>query len=77
MGAANNIGLPIREDKMERITNTFHDFFGAIREINDKYKHPRIKMTRMVSFWLLMLRLYLIGMLLLLAYKFISIVSGG
>ena len=62
---------------MERIANTFHDFFGVIHEINEKYKHPRIRMTPMVSFWLLMLRLYLIGMLLLLAYKFISIVSGG
>jgi hypothetical protein len=62
---------------MERIPNSFRDFFGAIREINEKYKHPRIKMTPLVSFWLLMLRLYLIGMLLLLAYKFISTVSGG
>ncbi len=62
---------------MERITIIFHDFSGAIREINEKYKTPRIQMTRMVSFWLLMLRLYLIGMLALLAYKFISLVSGG
>ncbi len=62
---------------MESILNTFHGFFGAIREINDKYKTPRIKMTPMVSFWLLMLRLYLIGMLVLLAYKFVSVVSGG
>ena len=62
---------------MERITNSLQDFFEAIRAINAKYKTPRIKMTPMVSFWLLMLRLYLIGMLLLLAYKFISIVSGG
>ena len=62
---------------MERIWNSFRDFFGAIRDINEKYKTPRIKVTRMVGFWLLMLRLYLIGMLLLLLYKFISIVSGG
>jgi hypothetical protein len=48
---------------------------GPIREINEKYKHPRIKMTRMVAFCLLVLRLYLIGMLLLLLYKFISIVA--
>ena len=47
----------------------------AIREINAKYRTPRIKMTRLVSFWLLMLRLYLIGMILLLVYKFITIVS--
>lgn len=62
---------------MESILNAFHDFLGAIREINEKYKHPRIKMTPMVNFSLVMLRLYLIGMLLLLAYKFISTIHGG
>ncbi len=62
---------------MERIWNGFHQFGGAIHEINEKYKHPRIKMTPMVGFWLLMLRLYLIGMLVLLAYKFVSLVTGG
>lgn len=51
------------------------DFMESIREINAKYRTPRIKMTRLVSFWLLMLRLYLIGMILLLVYKFITIVS--
>ncbi len=61
---------------MERIQSGFHGFLSAIREINEKYKHPRIRMTRMVSFWLLMLRLYLLGMLLLLAYKFITLVGG-
>jgi hypothetical protein len=61
---------------MARLWNRISSFWDAIREINGKYKTPRIKMTRMVSFWLLMLRLYLIGMLLLLLYKFISIVSG-
>lgn len=62
---------------MENIRNAINEFIGAIREINEKYKHPRIKMTPMVNFWLLMLRLYLIGMLLLLAYKFISTIRGG
>ncbi len=62
---------------MERIWNGFHGFIGAIREINEKYKTPRIKMTPMVAFWLLMLRLYLIGMLVLLLYKFISIATTG
>jgi hypothetical protein len=55
---------------MENMKHGFRDLFGAIREINEKYKYPRIKVTRMVSFWLLMLRLYLIAMLLLLLYKF-------
>ncbi len=62
---------------MERITSGFHEFWNAIHAINEKYKHPRLKVTPMVGFWLLMLRLYLLGMLVLLAYKFISLVSGG
>ncbi len=62
---------------MDKIWNGFHQFWGAIHEINAKYKNPRIKMTPMVAFWLLMLRLYLIGMLLLLGYKFLSLVYGG
>jgi hypothetical protein len=59
---------------MERILDGFRGFFAAIREINEKYRTPRIKMTPMVSLSLLMLRLYLIGMLLLLLYKFVSVV---
>jgi len=60
---------------MTRILDGFRDFFQAIREINEKYKTPRIKTTRMVSISLLMLRIYLLGMLLLLLYKFISVVT--
>ncbi len=60
---------------MRAITNGFLSFFDAVRRINERYRTPRIKMTRMVSFWLLMLRLYLIGMLLLLLYKFITLVA--
>ncbi len=59
---------------MERILDGFRGFFEAIQAINEKYKTPRIKMTPMVSLSLLLLRLYLIGMLLLLLYKFVSIV---
>jgi len=60
---------------MDQILDGFRNFIGAIREINKKYKTPRLKMTRMVSISLLMLRLYLIGMLLLLLYKFVTIVA--
>jgi len=60
---------------MTRILDGFRDFIQAIREINEKYKTPRIKTTRMVSISLLMLRIYLLGMLLLLLYKFISVVT--
>ncbi|MCL4562169.1 MAG: hypothetical protein M1281_16350 [Chloroflexi bacterium] len=53
---------------------SFTDFFQAVREINAKYKTPRIKMTPMVNASLVMLRFYLIGMVLLLAYKFATLV---
>jgi hypothetical protein len=61
---------------MERILDGFREFVQAIRTINEKYRTPRIKTTRMVGISLLMLRIYLIGMLLLLLYKFISLVSN-
>jgi hypothetical protein len=60
---------------MDKILDGFRDFFEAIREINRKYETPRIKMTPMVSISLLMLRLYLLGMVLLLLYKFITVVT--
>jgi hypothetical protein len=41
-----------------------------IREINRRYSKPRIRMSRGVRFALLMLRLYLIFLVLILAYKF-------
>ena len=61
---------------MEGILDSFRDLIQAIRDINEKYRTPRIKTTRLVSFSLLLLRVYLIGMLLLLLYKFISVVTG-
>ena len=61
---------------MEGILDSFRDFIQAIRDINEKYKTPRVKTTRLVSFSLLLLRIYLIGMLLLLVYKFISVITG-
>ncbi len=59
---------------MEKILEMLRGFVEAIREINAKYKTPRIKMTRMVSLSLLMLRLYLIAMIVILLYRFITIV---
>ncbi len=57
------------------VADGFRDFARAIHEINEKYKTPRIKMTRMVSLSLLMLRLYLLAMVLLLLYKFITLIA--
>ena len=54
--------------------NKPNSFLESIREINEKYKTPRIHMTRMVRFWLVALRVYLLVMLLILFYKFATLV---
>jgi hypothetical protein len=51
--------------------------FSKIKEINMKYATPRIKMTRMVKIALLMLRIYLIVLVLILGYKFYTLVTGS
>ena len=50
---------------------------GKIREINRKYAEPRITMSRGVALALLGLRLYLILLVILLAYKFWTIIQGS
>jgi hypothetical protein len=42
----------------------------AIHNINKKYSKPRLKMTPLVRFSLLALRLYLIILVVILSYKF-------
>jgi hypothetical protein len=61
----------------KRITAFIGRRFGKITEINRKYATPQIKMTPQVKMALLMLRLYLLFLVAILAYKFASIVSGG
>jgi len=46
-----------------------------VNEINRKYATPRIKMTPAVKAGLLFLRLYLIFIVLILLYKFITILQ--
>jgi hypothetical protein len=48
---------------------------AKIREINEKYKEPRLKMTPLVKYSLLILRLYLIMLVVILLYKFYTVVS--
>jgi hypothetical protein len=48
----------------------------TIRDINRKYSQPRIKITPMVSFALLMLRCYLILLVGILIYKFIVVLRA-
>ena len=47
---------------------------GKIKEINRKYKKPRLEMTPFVRTALLALRLYLIMLVFILIYKFYTLV---
>jgi hypothetical protein len=68
---------------MENISNSLKKmilnigFFRQVREINKKYATPKIKMTPMVRYALLLLRIYLIVLVLLLGYKFFTMINGG
>jgi hypothetical protein len=53
----------------------FSEFFDKVNEINKRYAKPRIKMTPLVSACLLVLRLYLIFLVILLGYKFVTLVA--
>lgn len=58
----------------ERKFNKSKTFIDSIREINAKYRTPRIQMTPMVNISLIALRLYLLAMLLILFYKFTTLI---
>ncbi len=68
---------PARRSVRRRIFAVLAKRFSVIGDINRKYAKPRIKMTRGVKVALLFLRLYLIFLVLVLAYKFASIAMGG
>lgn len=53
----------------------FQRRFGKIIEINERYAHPKIGMTKTVKVSLLLLRAYLIFLLLLLVFKFITVIK--
>ena len=59
---------------MEQIIDSFKDFIQTLRDINEKYKTPHIRMTPMVRWSLLLLRIYLFGMVAILLYKFVTVV---
>jgi hypothetical protein len=63
-------------DKSEnRISRTISGWTAKVREINQKYSNPRLKMTPLIRFSLLALRLYLIMLVIILFYKFYTVVS--
>jgi hypothetical protein len=49
--------------------------YSLITEINQKYATPRITMSRWVRLSLLFLRLYLIFLVILLGYRFLTMLS--
>ena len=61
-------------DENEREYNQSKGLIESIREINAKYRTPRIKMTPMVNISLWVLRIYLFVVLIILAYKFATLV---
>jgi len=61
----------------ERIGSVIRESTGKIRSINEKYATPKIKLSGGAKFALFLLRLYLIFLVVLLAYKFWTIIRGG
>ena len=54
---------------------TIKGSIAKVKEINKKYSKPRLKMTPLVRTSLLILRLYLIMLVIILVYKFITVVK--
>jgi len=63
-------------DLLRLLGKSFKSRFYTLGEINRKYSKPRIHTSRMVSFSLVLLRIYLVIMVIILLYKFITIVKG-
>jgi hypothetical protein len=57
-----------------RISSVLKRWRKAIKTINKKYSQPRLKMTPLVKVSLLALRLYLIMLVIILSYKFYTMV---
>jgi len=55
------------------IRDFFNNNYAKIQEINKKYSAPNIEMSKWVKSALLILRLYLIFLVSLLLYKFITL----
>ena len=55
------------------ITEFFSSAWDAVREINRRYKKPHVRMTAPVLFSLGLLRFYLLFLVVLLVWKFFSI----
>ena len=57
------------------IVKFFRSTVATVKEINLKYSKPQIKMTPFVRFSLMLLRLYLLFLVGILVYRFITALS--
>ncbi len=62
---------------MKKIIALVRSFITAVRDVNNKYKKPHIRMTRTVALSLFMLRLYLFFIVAILLFKFITLALHG
>lgn len=61
--------------QFNRFRKFLRRWFRGITAINNKYATPRVKVTPLVRFALLCLRIYLLLLVLILIYKFITLVK--
>ena len=52
-------------------------FIAKIREINERYAKPKVEMSPMIKLSLTGLRIYLLVLVMLLLYKFVTIIPAG
>ncbi len=72
MNADDECPISAEEGRLHRV---FNEWTATIKEINKKYSKPRLKMTPFIKASLLLLRLYLIFLVIILMYKFYTVVS--
>ena len=60
----------------QTVKNILITWIDTVKEVNQKYKKPRIKMTLGVKIALITLRIYLIILIGLMFYKFFMTVYG-
>ena len=54
---------------------TINQFINKIREINQRYANPKVEMSRAVKISLAVLRVYLFLLVVLMVYKFITVMN--
>jgi len=64
-------------EKYRGLKGFIRDTVDRVHEINQKYSKPRVKMNKWIGISLLFLRLYLLCLVLMLVYKFYTIVKAG